>query len=423
MSSLNELENRRNAVYSKMDDESFALFFSGRAKYLSSTTFYPFEVNADFYYLTGIEQEGSSLLLIKRGGETRTILFIDQYDEAKRRWYGKRLSQEEARRISGINNVMLSAYLSSRLDRLLRQGIDEESPVNIGYFDLSPELKVDRELDAKAFASALQAVYPSLLVKPVRPLVAPLRKNKSDEELESMKKAISHVKDGLLSAYALLSPGVYEYDLGLAYLASCESTSGLSGLAEPLFIAQGSEANCLATRKMKEKVRKGQTVVFDVNARDEHYCAYIARTVPVDGKFNDRQSLVYSIVLECLRKTGALLRPLLSLDKVNEFARELLKERCLKEQIIVNPEEINLLTFPKVISFVGLELNEDYEGMTLQEGDVVALNVGLYLDKEDIAVRLKDMYSISSSGSRLLSEGIAIERDDLESHFKLKRGI
>ena len=423
MSSLNELENRRNAVYAKMDDESFALFFAGRAKYFSSTTFYPFVVNADFFYLTGIEQEGSSLLLIKRGGETRTILFVDQYDEAKKRWYGKRLTQEDARRISGINNVMLSAYLSSRLDRLLRQGIDEESPVNIGYFDLSPELKVDRELDSKSFASALQAVYPSLLVKPVKPLIAPLRKCKSDEEIASIKKAIGHVKDGLLNAYSLLSPGVYEYDLGLAYLASSESTSGLAGMAEPLFIAQGSEANCLVSRKPKEKIRKGQAVVFDVNARDEHYCASIARTVPVDGKFSDRQSLIYSIVLDCLKKTGALLRPLLSVEKVNEFARERLAERCLSEQIIASKEEISLITFPRALSFLGLELYEDYEGLTLQEGDVVALDIGLYLDKEDIAIRLKDMYMITGTGSRLLSEGIAIEQDDLENHFKLKSGI
>ena len=423
MSSLNELENRRNAVYAKMDDESFALFFAGRAKYFSSTTFYPFEVNADFFYLTGIEQEGSSLLLIKRGGETRTILFVDQYDEAKKRWYGKRLTQEDARRISGINNVMLSAYLSSRLDRLLRQGIDEESPVNIGYFDLSPELKVDRELDSKSFASALQAVYPSLLVKPVKPLVAPLRKCKSEEEIDSIKKAIGHVKDGLLNSYSLLSPGVYEYDLGLAYMSATESSSGLGGFAEPLFIAEGSGANCLLAQKPKEKVRKGQAVVFNVNARDEHYCASIARTVPVDGKFSDRQSLIYSIVLDCLKKTGALLRPLLSVEKVNEFARERLAERCLSEQIIASKEEISQITFPRALSFLGLELYEDYEGLTLQEGDVVALDIGLYLDKEDIAIRLKDMYMITGTGSRLLSDGIAIEQDDLENHFKLKRGI
>ena len=118
-----------------------------------------------------------------------------------------------------------------------------------------------------------------------------------------------------------------------------------------------------------------------------------------------------------------MLRPLLSVEKVNEFARERLAERCLSEQIIASKEEISLITFPRALSFLGLELYEDYEGLTLQEGDVVALDIGLYLDKEDIAIRLKDMYMITGTGSRLLSEGIAIEQDDLENHFKLKRGI
>ena len=170
--------SRREAVFDKMDDDSFALFYAGRRKYSSGESLFPFAVNKDFYYLTGIEQEGSSLLLSKRGGECREFLFIDPYEESKRRFYGKKLSIDEAKRLTGIPNVLLSTYLTSRLDRLLRQGLDGEEPVKKGYFDYSPELKIGPELDVKTFVNSLKVVYPDLHDLDARPLVMPLRKCK-----------------------------------------------------------------------------------------------------------------------------------------------------------------------------------------------------------------------------------------------------
>ena len=259
--------SRREAVFDKMDDDSFALFYAGRRKYSSGESLFPFAVNKDFYYLTGIEQEGSSLLLSKRGGECREFLFIDPYEESKRRFYGKKLSIDEAKRLTGIPNVLLSTYLTSRLDRLLRQGLDGEEPVKKGYFDYSPELKIGPELDVKTFVNSLKVVYPDLHDLDARPLVMPLRKCKSDSEVEEIKKAAGYAKEGLLSAYSVLRPGAYLYDLGLFYEHAANSASSCSGLSHLPHIASGEEA-CYRDPFPGQKQAKEGEIVFITVSKD-----------------------------------------------------------------------------------------------------------------------------------------------------------
>lgn len=411
--------SRREAVFDKMDDDSFALFYAGRRKYSSGESLFPFAVNKDFYYLTGIEQEGSSLLLSKRGGECREFLFIDPYEESKRRFYGKKLSIDEAKRLTGIPNVLLSTYLTSRLDRLLRQGLDGEEPVKKGYFDYSPELKIGPELDVKTFVNSLKVVYPDLHDLDARPLVMPLRKCKSDSEVEEIKKAAGYAKEGLLSAYSVLRPGAYLYDLGLFYEHAANSASSCSGLCHLPHIASGEEACYRDPFPGQKQAKEGEIVLLDVGAKSGQYGASICRSVPVSGRYTPHQALIYKIVLNCLRAMENLARPLISLKRINEFALDYLASECLREGLLPSKEAIYSIAYPNMVCELGLDCPEDYGELTLEEGDVIALYPGLYLSSEGTAIKLKDVYLVTERGCRRLSDA-DIEIEDIERRFALQ---
>ena len=121
-----ELNSRRLRFLKGMEPNSVAILFSGEPKIMSLDEDYKFEVNRNFYYLTGIEQENSILLLVKTEGEEKAILFISSYDENKEKWYGKKLTIEEAKEISSINNVLISPSFQPRLESLIK---DENYPI------------------------------------------------------------------------------------------------------------------------------------------------------------------------------------------------------------------------------------------------------------------------------------------------------
>ena len=419
---INELQSRRAALFDKMEDESFALVFAGKPKCLSADQDYPFESNRNFFYLTGINQEGSSLLLIKRGAECREFLFISPYDETKEKWYGKKLTPEEAKLVSGVNNVLLTPYLTSRLDRLLRQGIDEEVPLGLGYFDLSPELKIEEELDVKGFVGSLRAIYPSLKVIDLAPMVFALRAKKSEAEVNCLKKAIEHTKAGLLRAYSLIAPGAYEYELSLGFYQASQSSNALGGLSFPSIVASGENGTTLHYPNPQSKLKEGDLVLFDVGAKEEGYCGDISRTIPVDGVYSPRQRQLYEIVLGCNKAVIGYAKPGITLRELNAFARDYLAKRCLQEKVISTYEDIDRIYFHSVSHHIGLDDHDPMDrDKPLEEGNVISDEPGLYIKEEGIGIRIEDDLLITDRGAKNLSSFIPKEIEEIEHYFAAGR--
>ena len=113
---MNEFELRREKLFNSLPDFSLALVYSGVSKICSEDEFYPFEANRNFFYLTGIEQENSILMLVKAPGEKRTYLFLDEYNELKERWTGKKLRYDDAKEISGVSNIYSNNTFKSMLE-------------------------------------------------------------------------------------------------------------------------------------------------------------------------------------------------------------------------------------------------------------------------------------------------------------------
>ena len=148
---MSELDNRRFKFVEKMQPNSAALLFSGVSKIATEDEYYPFQVNNNFFYLTGIEQEHSALLIVKGFSEVKTYLFVDEYSELKEKWTGRRLTLDEAKQISDIENVYVYNQLDSMISIVFDANNNQYGKIDACYFDLSPEIKVGEELSLKNY--------------------------------------------------------------------------------------------------------------------------------------------------------------------------------------------------------------------------------------------------------------------------------
>ena len=149
MISPNEYSERRQMLLNLMESPSIMLIHSGVEKVSSADENFPFEVNRNFYYLTGIDQPDSALLIVNSDGEMKEFLFISPFDERKEKWYGKRLKPEEASSISGISNVMTNTSLEAKVDMIFRE--DSYGEIRRIYLDLDRELKIADETTTRDF--------------------------------------------------------------------------------------------------------------------------------------------------------------------------------------------------------------------------------------------------------------------------------
>ena len=152
---MTELEKRRDNLFSLMRENSVAIIFSGVSKIATEDEFFPFVVNNSFFYLTNITQEHSILMMIKGIGERKCYLFIDEYNELKEKWTGRRLTFDEAEQLSGLQNVYSTDNFNNMLNLALTNENNQYGTINNIYIDLSPEIKIEDSLSTLAFRDEL----------------------------------------------------------------------------------------------------------------------------------------------------------------------------------------------------------------------------------------------------------------------------
>ncbi|MDD7715633.1 MAG: aminopeptidase P N-terminal domain-containing protein, partial [Mollicutes bacterium] len=265
-----ELNSRRLRFLKGMEPNSVAILFSGEPKIMSLDEDYKFEVNRNFYYLTGIEQENSILLLVKTEGEEKAILFISNYDENKEKWYGKKLTIEEAKEISSINNVLISPSFQPRLESLIK---DENYPIKNIYFDSDPELKIGPALFVDGFIKTLSLSYPSLAFKEFNPIITRLRMVKSKYEVCEFVKAIETTRQGIKLVMAETRGGAKEYELVSTFLKAINDDNGYQGESFNTIMASGVNATTLHYPNPQGICKTGELLLMDLGARHNYYCA------------------------------------------------------------------------------------------------------------------------------------------------------
>ncbi len=412
---------RRENLIKKLENNSVAIIFGGVEKKSSEDATYPFEINRHFYYLTGVDQDNSVLLIVKTEFEVQEYLFIDEKDPKVEKWIGIKLSDAEAQEISGIKNVLFRNSLKGKMETIFDENGSHFGLIKNVYLDLSSELKIAKDLDTILLKKQLLEKYHARFnVLDIYPLITKMRMKKSKEEIKMIVEAIKTTEVGLKNVLKELSPGRYEYNLRNVFEFHVKEDLNAS-IAFPSIVSSGKNSTILHYVDCNDLLKPNELVLLDVGATHQYYCGDISRTYPISGKFSEMQKKIYNIVLGCNKATIKFMRPGLTLKEINDFAKNYLAEEAFALGLISNVNEINQIYYHNVSHHLGLDTHDaSFREMPLEEGNVITCEPGLYLASLGIGIRIEDDVLITNSGSINLSQDIIKEVDDIERFLEAK---
>lgn len=411
-----ELISRRNKLINKMDDDSLLILFGGVSKSRSEDEDYPFSINRNFYYLTGIDQEGSILVIKKEAGLLNETLYVSDYNPLIEKWTGKRLTLKEAKEISYIDNCLFLNQFEVDLESLLKKN-------NNIYLDFSLFYDIKNHYNVEDFKKDILIKNENINFKNIYPLIAELRMIKSDYEIECFKTAINNTNNGLKVLLKNSIEGKSEYELASLFYHTIHSFSH-SELSFPTISAAGKNATCLHYTTSFDSLKKDDLILFDLGSEYKYYCADISRTFPIGDKFTSLERKIYQIVLDANKLVIKEARPGITIKELNNLVTKYMAKKCVEEKLIEKEEDIKNVYFHSISHFIGLDTHDvsyysknpslRYSEIPLEEGNVISDEPGLYFENLGIGVRIEDDLLIVKNGCECLSKNIIKEIDDIE---------
>ena len=415
-----EYAQRREKIYNSIEDNSVVILFAGAAPKRSADETYEFVVNRNFYYLTGIKQESSIFLAYKQDGIVTDYLFILEENENIEKWTGRRLKVDEAREISGINNVLDLTSYHSELDLILSKKKIGIEKLNTLYLDLEPNNLLDDNKTTKVIAEELTLNYPWLTVKDIYRTIILKRMVKSPAEVSEIQEAINKTNLGLKNILKKIRPGLYEYQLSSLFYYTIQDYDH-SELSFPTICASGENATTLHYPFANSLIKDNDLVLFDLGSENNLYCGDISRTYPASGTFTDKQKEIYSIVLNCNKEIIKAIKPGVTLKELNTLATEILAKGLLNLEVIQNESEIKKYYFHSIGHHLGLDTHDPSDrDLPLVPGNVITDEPGLYIKELGIGIRIEDDILVTEDGSYNLSNSIIKEINDIEKALKFR---
>jgi Xaa-Pro aminopeptidase len=375
--------------------------------------------NSDLFYLTGIEQEETVLLLAPQAFDPRhrEILFLRQPTELSAIWEGHKYSKEEAQKVSGIASV----HWISELPGLLRQLICDADAVFLNSNE-HKRAHVEVETRDARFARECMTRYPLHRYERLAPLLHKLRLCKSKPEIDLMRKAIEITGAGFERVCRFVAPGVAEQEVEAEF--AHEFIRKGAGFAYTPIVASGKNACVLHYIENNERCKNGDLLLLDVGAKYANYAADLTRTIPVNGKFTRRQKAVYNAVLRVMRASiaGATVGKL-HRDWQREAQVHMNEE--LLELGLLKPRDVRKHTPEKPACSkyfmhglghpLGLDVHDVGSLRTpFQAGWVLTVEPGIYLPEEGFAVRLENNIFLTETGPKDLTGHIPVEAEEIE---------
>lgn len=408
---------RRQKVMDAMEDGAVALLYSGIEVHVSADEYAPFEANRNFFYLTGLRRDNMLLMLDKAAEEPKMTLFIERADPLQERWRGRKVTVEEAREISGLEQVVFIDTLESELDRVMTR-----EDVNALYFDCYRHCGSDLASYNLVKAEEYRKKYPGVAIKNMFPLVASLRMWKEEEEIAKMREAIRITDEALQCVMKKLKPGLKEYQVQAEFEYQIHY-HGAEKPAFPTIAGSGKNGTMLHYGTNQDTCKDGSLILLDLGARYQGYNADITRTYPVNGKFTERQRQVYDIVLEANRTIAATAKAGMTLKELNEVCKKVLAEGCMRLGLIEKEEELQKYYMHSVSHLIGIDVHDVSvdANRILQPGAVISDEPGLYIDEWEIGIRIEDDLLIKEDGCEVLSESIIRTADEIEAYMEAAR--
>ena len=379
-----------------------------------------FKQNSDLFYLTGVDQAESVLLLFPDSANTnlREVLFTRFSSEQTIIWEGHKLSKEEATQISGIQRI---EWLD-QFEVLWREAMCEASSVFLSTNELV-RAEVVVETRNRRFIAHCQQAFPLHQYGRLAPLMHGLRSIKSTEEVRFIREACAITKAGFERVLRFVRPGVMEYEVEAEY-AHEFIRRGAGGFAYAPIIASGKNACVLHYGGNDQMCRDGDLLLMDVAAEYANYNSDLTRTIPVNGRFTERQRAVYNAVLRVFHAAHKLLRPGIVIKEYQEKVGEAMEAELLQlgliTQLDIDDQTTEKPAFKKYFMhgtshLLGLDVHD--VGMAhrpVQAGMVFTIEPGIYIPDEGFGIRLENDFWVEEETTTDLMADIPIEADEIE---------
>jgi Xaa-Pro aminopeptidase len=413
------VQNRKRFV-EKMDSNSIAIFNSNDELPYNGDATHPFVQNSDLFWLSGIEQEETMVILFPDNPDPkyREVLVLVRPNELKEKWNGHQLRVNEAQEISGIKQIV---WLDS-LEGLLQQWIHLADTI---YLNTNENDRKANEVPVRdyRYAAYMRNRYPLHNYKRSARILKDLRAVKTSLEIEVMQKAIDITDETFRRVLNFIKPGVKEYEIEAEIWHSFISQRA-SGPAYGSIIASGDRARTLHYVDNNQECKSGELILMDFGARYGNYAADLTRTVPVNGKFSKRQKEVYNACLQLHRYCASILKPGISINDYTERVADeativFQKIGLLKKSDVKNEDPENRAyrkyLYHGISHHLGIDVHDlGTKNEPVKAGMVFTIEPGIYIEEEKMGIRIENNYWITRNGNKDLMKNIPITVEEIE---------
>lgn len=414
----------RERFIKAMQPNSIAVFVSNDEWPMNGDALHAYKQNSDLFWLTGVMQEDSMVILFPNNPDPkyREVLVLVRPNELKEKWDGKRLRANEAREISGIQTIV---WLDS-IEGLLQTWIHLADTIYLSSNENDRKASAIRSRDYR-FIDEMKAKYPLHNFQRAAKIMRELRAIKTAEEIELMQKAMDITDVTFRRLLKFIKPGVLENEIEAEIYHSFLS-QGSTGPAYGSIIASGDRARTLHYVSNNQECKDGELILMDFGAEYGGYCADLTRTVPVNGKFTRRQKTVYNACLHLHNYAKSILKPGISIvdytNKVGEEAtQQFLKIGLLKKSDVKNEDAENRAYRKYLYHGISHHLGIDVHDLgtktePVKAGMVFTIEPGIYIEEEQMGVRIENNFWITRNGNKDLMQNIPITVEDIEALMK-----
>ncbi|MGB5446007.1 MAG: Xaa-Pro aminopeptidase [Psychromonas sp.] len=428
---MTEFLQRRSSFFSKMANNSVAIFPSGQEQIRSKDTEYPFRQNSDFYYLTGFNEPDAYLLIVNKEGEQRTLFFNRKKDKTAEIWNGKRLGQSAAVSVLGVD----MAYDVSDFEMQLPELIADCSVLYYPVFS-APELErcLNIAINKLRADRSKGQIAPTQFID-TQTILHEMRLIKTEYEIELMSEAAEISAAGHIRAMQVCQPGMWEYQLA-SEIHYEFAQQGAPNVAYNSIVAGGHNACILHYTENNQQLHKGDLVLIDAGAEYKGYAGDITRTFPVNGVFSYHQAQLYQLVLDIQVSAISQVKPGIALVNINKSAIKKLVDGLLELGImegdseqLIKDQAYKTFYMHGIGHYLGLDVHDvglygtSENPRLLEVGMVITIEPGLYISEDadvddvwkGIGIRIEDDVLVTKNGAEVLSADVPKSINEIEA--------
>lgn len=418
-------QNRARFI-KKMKPNAIAIFPYNPVVAENADAVYHYKANTDVVWLSGIVQEKTMVILYPDNADThaREVLVIQRPDELLEKWNGHLLRKDEATTISGIKNVQYVDSIDAQIQVWMHHAEHVYLSTNENDRRGGDVLRTDLQ-----YVAQMQQQYPLHQYERAARIMEELRAVKTKEEIAVTQIAVDITHKAFLRVCRFLKPGVMEYELE-AEITHEFLRNRATRHAYGCILASGDRARTLHYVENNQECQSGELILMDFGAEYGNYCADLSRTIPVNGKFTKRQKEVYNACLRVHQYCAGILKPGINyaeyIKLVNkEMEKQLLSIGLISKSDIKNqdPEHpaYSKYFYHGIGHHLGLEVHDiGTRNEPVKEGMLFTIEPGIYIEEEQLGIRIENNYWLTKGGNKDLFQGIPITVEEIEAAMKSK---